>query len=328
MENLLLHIEYLLLEHDSVAVPGLGVFSNMYISAKEDEDSNIWNPMSKIVRFESSLNHDYSLLLNSYCRKHSIPLRDAQVLLEKESSQLIQTISSGNEVIIGNLGTLRLHEGDLVFAPFYHESEILKNNGFISVADTLKQTTKDLTEKTDKIETKKTSPFNYNKYYYFKINKVAVRVVASLIILTVIALSIFIPQEKRKFEDRASVLPLYSTSQINLKDNNSNLEENINSLNTNGTNISGDDTVSDNLSSNLTENQTEYHIIVGTFRSLAEAECYVEMNLKDGYDLEILPSKTLYRVSAKSSKDKKSLIKVLNSPEFKALFSEAWIWNR
>ena len=69
MYNLSLHIEYLLLHHDCVVVPGLGAFINVRHAAYFDAVTRVWHPMTREVRFNGALTHDDGLLSSSYARK-------------------------------------------------------------------------------------------------------------------------------------------------------------------------------------------------------------------------------------------------------------------
>ena len=72
----------------------------------------------------------------------------------------------------------------------------------------------------------------------------------------------------------------------------------------------------------------KYHLIVGTFRSISEAENYINTLSVNTDELKCLPTKTLVRVACASSDNLEELKSRLNSKSFKAEYKEAWIWSR
>ena len=84
MENLSLHIEYLLLRHDCVVVPGIGAFINIYQTPEFDTATGKITPMMREVRFNGAVRSDDGLLANSYARKYQISYREGAELLRQD----------------------------------------------------------------------------------------------------------------------------------------------------------------------------------------------------------------------------------------------------
>lgn len=78
MERLSIHIEYLLLRHDCVVVPGFGAFINARSEARVDSESGQVYPMMREVRFNSALVHDDGLLAGSFARKYRVPFAEGR----------------------------------------------------------------------------------------------------------------------------------------------------------------------------------------------------------------------------------------------------------
>lgn len=130
MYNLSLHIEFLLLRHDCVVVPGVGAFINVRHSARRDDATGAWLPMTREVRFNSALNHDDGLLANSFARKNEVSFEEGRELLRRETHQLLSTLREEGEVTLGQLGILRQEEGTIIFAPLRDASKLAAMLGF------------------------------------------------------------------------------------------------------------------------------------------------------------------------------------------------------
>ena len=104
MERLSIHIEYLLLRHDCVVVPGFGAFINARSEARVDSESGQVYPMMREVRFNSALVHDDGLLAGSFARKYRVPFAEGREMLRKSIESLRRTMASDGEVTIGRLG--------------------------------------------------------------------------------------------------------------------------------------------------------------------------------------------------------------------------------
>ena len=88
MDNLSLHIEYLLLRNEYVVIPGFGSFLNVWHPARYDEATGLYHPIEREVRFNSALTHDDGLLASSFSRKYQVNFQEGRELLRHEISSL------------------------------------------------------------------------------------------------------------------------------------------------------------------------------------------------------------------------------------------------
>ncbi len=130
MYNLSLHIEYLLLHHDCVVVPGLGAFINVRHAARFDSVRRVWLPMTREVRFNGALSHDDGLLANSYARKNSVSFAEGRELLRRDTMQLREALESDGEITLGHLGILRLEEETVSFQPQQSAAQTARFMGY------------------------------------------------------------------------------------------------------------------------------------------------------------------------------------------------------
>lgn len=314
MEQLALHIEYLLLRHDCVILPGFGAFINARCAAHYDPFTDRWIPMTKEVRFNQAVNHDDGLVANSYARKYSLTFHEARTLLNSDIKELRYLIENDGEVSLGRLGYISAgDENTIRFSPFQTAEQTNRELGFVSVGTQLNN--QELSDNANEKRAERSLDFDRN--YYIPVNKTAAKVAASLLLVFIVAISALMPSSGRMEEDQASVVPvnaLIDSAAMPMVQEPKEVYESQDSVPGN-----------DNL---IPENSIKkYYLIVGTFRSEREAQKYINLNHGEESDLILVPSKTLFRVASASSNDKSELITELNSDSFKSRYSEGWIWE-
>lgn len=338
MEQLALHIEYLLLRRDCVIVPGLGAFINVRKAAYFNVETEMWHPMTREVRFNRLVAHDDGLLANSYMRKYSLSFADARILLETDIKELRRLLNVEGEVTLGALGRLTLNEENVLFTPFQKPEQASEEMGYVKVPENLR-TNKNQQNTDENVLPVGVRKLDFERNYYLAINKTFAKVAACVMVILLVGLSIVLPSSVKCGEDRASVVPFNCILALNDSDsanetkNSAYVRESQNQIkNTESaekTNCEVNETVeTTTLQSGTLEPQEKYYLIVATFSSATEAERYISINRNIGYDLEILPSKTLTRVSAKSSSDRNEIISELNSTKFRSTIGEGWIMKK
>lgn len=337
MDQLALHIEYLLRRNDCVILPGVGAFISVHIPARYDKEAATWHPMTQEIRFNQAVNQDDGLLANSYARKYSLPFHEARVLLDSDICSMLTFIEHDGEVSLGRLGVLSRGEGNsFVFSPLYSQVFSGKEVGLIPVcikpqASVIQDSPMSATD--EKIEeesdfTPQARIFDTSKNYYIAINKVFAKVACSLVAICVAALFVILNTDNRIGEDKASVLPVSE-----IMDTTSSLTESKTQavqsyvINNDEHNMTcAEDAVNKDPLVSPTDKK-RFHLIVGTFKTEEEAKKFLTIKSASGAELQIIPSKTLWRVSMDSSDDKSELITRLNTREVSKNFEGAWIFE-
>lgn len=324
MYNLSLHIEYLLLRHDCIVMPGIGAFINVRHSAFFDTASGTWYPMSREVRFNSALTHDDGLLANSYARKNRVSFEEGREMLRRDLEQLKNALSYDGEITMGNLGIIRLHDGALSFIPQIQRDRISSLMGYLPIHSTIEKP-KEKFEK-EEVEISKENPskktndefnssedsrFDTSKNYYIAINKTFAKIAASFLVIAVIALSIILPVSNRDTVDKASVVPVDRIIKTEVIQNP----------------VSEPQPTETSVSDNEKIDTETVHAVIATFNKREEAEKYLEYNSDCGYELEILPMKSQSRVVALSASSKEELSEKMHEGDFYDKFPKAWIWE-
>lgn len=320
MERLSIHIEYLLLRHDCVVVPGFGAFINARSEARVDSESGQVYPMMREVRFNSALVHDDGLLAGSFARKYRVPFAEGREMLRKSIESLRRTMASDGEVTIGRIGIISSESDTLSFVPMHGADDEAAHMGYHPVSwvrtaadDAMTDVIADnTTEREDKVSDPGTRirRFDTRRNYYIAVNKRFARTSACFLLVAAVALSLFLPSHDRTvMPDQASVLPV---------------ENIIRKVENSASGISNEkeNEVSDTLSGPI------HYLVVGTFETEEEADRFIAMRQDCGYELESVGGKRLWRVSAVKDSDRKNLANILNSKEFSETFKEAWIWSK
>ena len=107
MIELAQHIEVLLLENDCVIVPGLGGFVAHYTPATRVEEEGIFLPPTRVIGFNSQLNMNDGLLVQSYMSVYGTNFSDATKMVERKVDELIATLHENGKVDLFNVGEVR-----------------------------------------------------------------------------------------------------------------------------------------------------------------------------------------------------------------------------
>lgn len=112
MNELVQHIENLLLENDCVVVPGLGGFIAHYTSAEWIEEENLFLSPMRSVGFNSQLKMNDGVLVQSYMATYSTSFSDATRLIEEDVNLILEILHKEGVYELPNVGTLHysMHE--------------------------------------------------------------------------------------------------------------------------------------------------------------------------------------------------------------------------
>lgn len=307
MSTLFRHIEYLLLRHDCVMVPGLGAFVATVTPASIDLERGVVTPPVRNVMFNRSIRLDDGLLANSVAREAGISFADARAVILKEVNTMTAALENSGRIDCGRLGKLtRNDEGNLLYTPTLSPlGNIFKK---VSLSANKANNAKNV-----KIANNANTVLTDRN---FKIRSAVTRIAAACVLGAMIAMAvIFKPKAPDTREDRASVIPvevLLPTPKAT-------------------------ETVEPAQEAPAMEEETpavapvqtpRHYLIVGTFSSAAEAEKFVKANSTDQYPLTAVASRRVCRVSVESSDNRDELRKRLNSRDITTRFPNAWIWTR
>lgn len=324
MERLALHIEYLLLRHDCVVVPGFGAFINVYHSALEDSETHSFQPMTTEVRFNSALKHNDGMLATSYARRERVSYAEGREMVRVAVSDLLDTLALEGEVSIGRIGRIRTdNSGNLSFHPLLTTNRLAAALGYLPVkrnapvieAAPAAATAVTETETAEPVVENPVKKFDTDRNYYIPINKMFARMAASFAVVAVLCLSLILPFTRDYHEDQASVVPVKAITTAVTK-----ASQQIQAVE--------QPVPAAEPEAEPAPQPKTWHLVVGTFRSQDEADNFISSKNDSPYELHTVASKRMVRVVAISATDKETLLPELNSPEFQSAFPQAWIFHQ
>ena len=119
------HIEYLLLHHGRVTLPGIGTFAVDYREARLLPDDSSFLPPVRRVEFYPDECGDDERLLRSVMRSRFIFRDEAARAIADEADAIRRAVEAGSDYRLGRLGRFVLHDGQIDFWAFDKESILL-----------------------------------------------------------------------------------------------------------------------------------------------------------------------------------------------------------
>lgn len=180
------HIEYLMLRHDCVVIPGLGAIIAHYRPAYIDKELGCMFPPSRTLGFNPDISHNDGLLTSSIARGMETTFDNASAILAKEVAALKLQLDNSSEYALGRLGVLSRHDdGPIIFEPFSATSISPRYAGLqavamIPVTETLHTAAEDETERADN---RRTMP----------LHRRVINIAASLALLVCIGITLTTP---------------------------------------------------------------------------------------------------------------------------------------
>lgn len=314
MQELALHIEYLLKSHDCVIVPGFGAFLASRRPAVYSPERIV--PSSVEVFFNPAVCNDDGLLASSFARRSRLPFEEARLRLAEETESLRSVISSFGEATIGRVGVLRSgEEGTMTFHP-RNAGHIAESLGMPVIS--LDRLGGDMAV-TGKKETDGDSlnrKFNPDRNYYIAVNKIFARTAACFAAVAAVALSLWFGSQTIQNEQQyASVVP------VSVCEN----PRRTVRVDKRPTTAVAEPEAAVKADSSSTANTDRYFLIVATFRTQSEADKF--MTQRNDTRLHSVASGKMVRVAAASSPTRDDLKALMRSDRFKADYADSWIWE-
>lgn len=118
MKKIIRHIEFLLMTHDCVIIPGLGAVLSHTSQASYDPERGVWAPPARAFAFNPELSHNDRLLAGSIARRDRISLESASALIADGVAVMRRKLETEGTLSLGMAGTLSLlPDGRMIFSP-------------------------------------------------------------------------------------------------------------------------------------------------------------------------------------------------------------------
>lgn len=317
LQNISLHIEYLLRTHDCVILPGIGAFLRTRRPASvSQEDGTISAPATQVC-FNSSIVASDGLLCHSVARRNRVSFEEASVIVSNAAESCRKALTHDGELAIGRLGLLRVDEEKRIsFQPY----RTLFDRIWTSVSPVATSVQK--TERDDAEQDVTTS--DNNKYYVIRVSRRAIRYAAMMTVCLLTAATLMLPSANRSGSEMmaprqyASVVPgVDKLTGGHASDASSHATNQVEAE----TETIDETAISDTDEADL------YYLIVATFTKNEDCRKYIDMQ-PDSAELRVISNGKVSRVYSASSTDREELIATMTSASHKTLHPQSWIWEK
>lgn len=297
MENLIPHIENLLIKNDYVIIPNFGGFVVQSESA-QITDGKITPPVS-VVGFNPLMRDQDGLLALEIVKAENISYREAVKMIEKETENFKLDLQKKEKITFGKLGFLsQSKENQIYFEPVTDSFFLPVNFGLKPI-----NTTKFQTKKPEKI----TITLPTRRVFQY-----------TAIILILLGVFLVSPQlNDSSISDYAALVPAMTLQSVP----DLSMQEEAETTEITEIMVEEEQTLQQEITNK------EYHIVVACLSDMASAELYCESLKKSSYEsAHVLPSVKTNRVIIESFQDHEAAVVYmrnlrLSNEEFK----DAWL---
>ena len=129
------YIHELLLENETVIIPGFGAFVSIYKPAEINQDTNELKPPSKEISFNQQIRNNDGLLVGSVALGEGVSHFDALKKIEKERENIIYQLDKSEQVTLKETGELFVNENnEIQFKPYEDENLLLDSFGLEAIS--------------------------------------------------------------------------------------------------------------------------------------------------------------------------------------------------
>lgn len=133
--NLGKYIRDLLLENETVIIPGFGAFISVYQPAEINEESGEISPPSKKISFNPQIRNNDGLLVGYVAEMEGISHFDALKKIEREREEFLYQLDKGEKITFENTGILWYNEtNEILFSAFTDDNLLLDSFGLESAS--------------------------------------------------------------------------------------------------------------------------------------------------------------------------------------------------
>ena len=315
LQNISLHIEFLLRTHDCVIFPGIGAFLRTHRDASYCKESGELTAPATRICFNSSIVTSDGLLCHSVARRCKVSFEEAAVMVSEASENCRNALDMEGEYSLGHLGILRPNEErNISFRPYAPRfSHIWSAISPVSESQDKKEASE--------IKTESASAASKENYYTFRVPRRVVRYAAMAAVCLFTAATLLLPSANRPGtpmsapRQYASVVPGVEkiAEKLNNTDNNTPAQ------------VSEPETETADMSVQQ-EDSARFYLIVATFTKEADCEEFISQQ-PDSSDLRIVSNGKVSRVYSAASRDRDKLMSVMRSDGHKVKHPQAWIWE-
>ena len=328
--SLIGHIEYLILHHECVVIPGIGALIARRTPAYIDKQSGRIFPPARNLSFNPEIVHNDGLLVSSVARKECVTYEEAMNRVNVQVQEIQALIRTQKELALGRLGILRINEENsstYMFDPFESTNISPISTGFTPIG------IRTLTELSavESSDIKENS--SRKEIFYLPISRSISRIAASIAVFLMLGFALSTPIIDND-ANRASIgITIVETASADayspMFDDAPNIGLNIaipsieDAVATIDTTLSASDANTDAMAGGKLNPDDEYFLVVASLPSKELAEEYVRDHSKSR-NLGVLEADGRFRVYAASG----STYAEANSFNKSGRYPDAWVCKR
>ncbi len=318
------HIEYLILRHDCVVIPGIGALIACNAPAYIDKELGCIFPPKRNITFNPNINHNDGLLATSISRRGGLTYDNAVTLMNEEIDLMRHQIEAHGEYAVGRLGTLhRNTEGTLIFEPFVSTLISPRLCGLKPV-----KAIPIAIEKPESMATEIETPITGN-------NRLSLRnvfkIAASIVLLIGLGITVSTPviENAPDFAGIAATRPAPKAEPLFVNDINPDIQLSIALPDpTTASAIVEEKVEKPQEKAGLHRNQSDtYFLIIASLPTREKAAEFIALS-KNGRDMDILESGGRYRIYISSGKTYAEAQAPLAVAEYAGTYPDAWVCRR
>ncbi len=318
MISLVQHIEYLMMEHDCVVVPGWGALIAQYSESFYNSISHRVEKPQRKVAFNAAVNHNDGLLAQSLVRREGMTYDESLRFIADSVTSFRQQLAQGNELSFGRLGFFHAErKGKLEFVSFNQKSA---NDEFFGLQSVKFQTLAEMEAEQHEQRipaTENTFPWTSREWQWKRVARIAASIVMLLALTVLLTTPIIVDRQHTNY---ASLnLPTVKTPSIMPTAHSSNLDASL-------PNVDFDKTHTLPAMIDRTGYESgQYFLIIATLNSERQVKKFMEAHPDLEGRMHVTPLGKKYRVYVARSDSKESLNAIRNAlPE---CYNDAWIGN-
>lgn len=181
------HIEYLILRHDCVVIPGIGALIAHRKPAYIDQELGCIFPPGRSLSFNPEIIHNDGLLASSVARKDNVTYDEASAIVSEQVREMQSIIQVQGELALGRLGILYANnenKSTYLFEPFTATNVSPRLTGLVPVG---MKTLSELTSEPS--ESKKST----KELYYVPVSRNIIQIATSIIVFLMLGFALSTP---------------------------------------------------------------------------------------------------------------------------------------
>ena len=317
MQNISLHIEYLLRIHDCVILPGIGAFLRTRCPSTCNQATGAISAPVTQVCFNSSIVTTDGLLAHSVARRDKVSFEEASVMVSAAAERCRNALSQYGEIAIGHLGLLRLDEENRIsFHPY--------RNWFDRIWTTVTPTISTEVRTQEKMEPASAPD---NRYYVIRVSRRVVRYAAMVTVCLLTAATLMLPSANRTASDM-TVSRQYASVVPGVEKLGAGHARQASDASSHATGLVETEAEAETPEppTAVKEQSMRFYLIVATFSREDDCRKFIGMQ-PDSSSLGIISSGKVCRVYSAASSDRDALIAAMATAEHKSLHPQSWIWE-